>query len=132
MNHHSRSSPLVIRLLVAGGAIGPILFILVFLIEGATRPGYSAWHKFVSDLRVGNQGWVQIANFFFYGTLMLGFALGPRQVFHSGKGVVWGPLLLSAFGQSLIIAGWGWTALLAIQLLRQMRSSITLASLTER
>ncbi len=26
--------------LLAGGVVGPLLFIVVFLIEGATRPGY--------------------------------------------------------------------------------------------
>jgi len=50
-------------LLLAGGVIGPPLFIVVFLIEGATRPGYSAWRNYVSDLALSNQGWEQVANF---------------------------------------------------------------------
>ena len=96
---------LTTRLLIACGAIGPLLFIVVFLIEGAIRPGYSAWHNFVSDLSQSNQGWVQIANFLICGVFMLCFALGLRQVFRSGKGAVWGPLLLGAFGLFLLIAG---------------------------
>lgn len=96
---------LTTRLLIACGAIGPLLFILVFLIEGATRPGYSAWHNFVSSLSLSDQGWVQIANFLVCGILMLCFAVGLRQVLRSGKGAVWGPLLLGVFGLSLIIAG---------------------------
>ena len=96
---------LTTRLLIACGAIGPLLFILVFLIEGATRPGYSAWHNFVSSLSLSDQGWMQIANFLLCGLLMLCFALGLRQELRSGKGVVWGPLLLGVFGLSLIIAG---------------------------
>ncbi|HJT58664.1 MAG TPA: DUF998 domain-containing protein [Ktedonobacteraceae bacterium] len=104
-NNQTRHYPLVTRILIACGAIGSILFILVFLVEGAIRPGYSAWHNFVSDLSQGNQGWVQIANFLICGVLMLCFALGLRQVLRSGKGAVWGPLLLGIFGLSLIIAG---------------------------
>ena len=104
-NHQSLSFPLVTRLLIACGAIGPLLFILVFLVEGATRPGYSAWRNFVSDLSLSNQGWIQIANFLICGVLMLCFAVGLRQVLRSGKGGVWGPLLLGVFGLSLIIAG---------------------------
>ncbi len=50
--------PLALRLLLACGAIGPLLFIVVFLIEGATRPNYSAWHHFVSSLSLGEQGWM--------------------------------------------------------------------------
>jgi hypothetical protein len=38
------------RALLACGVIGPLLFISVFLLEGATRPGYSAWRHVVSAL----------------------------------------------------------------------------------
>ena len=104
-NNQTLNSPRASRLLIACGAIGPILFILVFLVEGATRPGYSAWHNFVSDLSQSDQGWMQIANFLLCGMLMLCFALGLRQMLRSGKGAVWGPLLLGIFGLSLLIAG---------------------------
>ncbi len=104
-NHQTQNYPLITRLLVACGAIGPLLFIVVFLIEGATRPGYSAWHNFVSDLSQSDQGWMQIANFLVCGVLMLCFALGLRQALRAGKGAVWGPLLLGIFGLSLLVAG---------------------------
>ena len=45
------------------GVIGPLLFIVVLLIEGATRPGYSALRNYGSDLELSNQGWEQSANF---------------------------------------------------------------------
>jgi hypothetical protein len=48
---------------------------------------------------------MQIANFLVCGALVFCFALGLRRVISSGKGVVWGPLLLGAFGLSLIVAG---------------------------
>lgn len=93
------------RLLIACGAVGPIVFIITFLIEGATRPSYSAWHNFVSALSLGNQGWIQIASFLVCGALVFCFAFGLRRVFRSGRGATWGPLLLGAFGLSLIVAG---------------------------
>lgn len=104
-NNQKQIYPLTTRLLIVCGAIGPLLFIVVFLIEGAIRPGYSAWHNFVSDLSQSNQGWVQIASFLICGVFVLCFALGLRQMFRSGKGAVWGPLLLGLFGLLLIIAG---------------------------
>ena len=104
-NNQSRAYPLTTRLLIACGAIGPLLFILAFLVESATRPNYSAWHNFVSDLSESNQGWTQITSFLLCGTCVLCFALGLRQVFRSGKGAMWGPLLLGVFGLSLLIAG---------------------------
>src|SRR2546430_9764333 len=103
--NHEMEQSLVTRLLIAGGAIGPLLFIVVLLIEGATRPGYSAWHNYGSSLSLGDQGWMQIANFLVCGLLILGFAIGLRQVFQTGRGSVWGPILLGVFGVSLIVAG---------------------------
>ena len=101
----TRNYPLVTKLLIACGAIGPLLFILVFLVEGATRPGYSQWRNFVSELGASNQGWMQDINFLFCGLCMICFAVGLRQVFRSGKGSIAGPVLLGLFGMSLIIAG---------------------------
>jgi hypothetical membrane protein len=103
--NQTRDYPLTTRLLIACGAIGPLLFILVFLIESAIRPNYSAWHNFVSDLSEGNQGWTQVASFLLCGICVICFALGLRQVFRSGKGAIWGPLLLGIFGISLLISG---------------------------
>lgn len=102
---HEMEQSVVTRLLIGGGAIGPLLFVIVLLIEGATRPGYSAWHNYGSSLSLSDQGWMQITNFLVCGLLVLGFAIGLRQVFRTGRGSVWGPLLLGIFGLALIVAG---------------------------
>jgi hypothetical protein len=91
-------------MLLLGGVIGPPLFVLVFLVEGATRPGYSAWRDFVSALSLGDQGWEQIANFLVCGLLTLGFAIGLRRALRSGSGATWGPLLMGMFGFGLLFA----------------------------
>src|SRR5712691_5926343 len=96
-NYVINQSP-VTRFLIACGAIGPLLFVIVLLIEGATRAGYSAWHNYGSSLSLSDQGWMQIVNFLVYGVLSLCFAVGLRQVFRSGKGSAWGPILLGVFG----------------------------------
>src|SRR5206468_11503164 len=44
--NHEMEQSVVTRFLIAGGAIGSLLFMIVLLIEGATRPGYSAWHNY--------------------------------------------------------------------------------------
>ncbi len=95
----------VIRYLIAGGAIGPLLFIIVFLIEGATRPGYNAWHHYVSNLSLSNQGWVQVINFLVCGLLTLGFAIGFQQVLYAGRKYAWGPAMIGIFSVALIFAG---------------------------
>lgn len=93
------------RLLLACGVIGPALFVVVLLIEGATRPGYSAWRHFGSQLSLSDQGWEQIANFLVCGLLVLAFVVGLRRVWHGSRGATWGPILLGVFGLSLIAAG---------------------------
>jgi len=90
----------VIKLLWAGLA-GPPLFIVVFLIEGLTRPGYSAWRHFVSQLATGPEGWVQVVNFLVCGTLVIAFGIGLRATTRS----VAAPILLGLFGAGLIVAG---------------------------
>ncbi len=97
--------PLAVRLLLACGASGPLLFIFVFLVEGATRPGYNPVRHFVSSLSLGQQGWMQIANFVVCGALVTGFAAGLRRVLRPGRGSTWGPILLGVFGVSLVGAG---------------------------
>ena len=50
-------------LLLTGGALGGLLFTAVYLVEGATRPGYDALVLPISALSLGPGGWVQQANF---------------------------------------------------------------------
>lgn len=91
--------------LLGCGVIGPLLFIVVLLIEGATRSGYSAWRTDVSYLALSNQGWEQIANFLICGALCIAFAVGLRRIWRTGRGSVWGPVLIGLFGLGLLIAG---------------------------
>lgn len=93
------------RLLLACGVVGPLLFIVVFLVEGATRPGYSAWRHYVSQLSLSDQGWEQIANFLICGTLCIAFAVGLRRVWPTGTSSVAAPLFMGLFGLALIVAG---------------------------
>src|SRR5215469_17820902 len=71
-----RDQHLTTKLLLLCGAIGPLLFVVAFLIEGATRPDYNAWQTTISTLSWGEQGWIQIVNFSLFGVLMLCFAVG--------------------------------------------------------
>jgi hypothetical protein len=64
------------RVLVRCGAAAGPLFVSVFLIEGARRPGYQPLRHPVSSLALGPRGWVQAANFAATGTLYLAGAAG--------------------------------------------------------
>ena len=93
------------RALLACGVVGPPLFVIVFLIEGAIRPGYDALRYPVSSLSIGATGWTQAANFLVTGLLILAFAVGLRRALRPGVGARWAPLLIGMAGIGLIGAG---------------------------
>ena len=93
------------RFLLWNGAIGPIFFALVFLIEGAVRPGYNAWRTTISTLSLSDYGWVQTANFFLFGLSTLGFAVALKRVFKTGLASLTAPILFAIVGIGLILAG---------------------------
>jgi hypothetical protein len=93
------------RKLLYAGIVGPLLFIVVFLIEGVTRPGYSAWRHYVSQLATGPGGWVQVINFLVCGTLVIVFAIGLRYAIRGSRGSVGAPVLIGLFGTALLVAG---------------------------
>ena len=65
------------------GILGPIAFVTVFTILGQVTPGYSAFTDVISNLELGQIGWVQQLNFLQMGTLIIVFALGFRKVIAS-------------------------------------------------
>ena len=93
------------RTLLYAGIAGPLAFIVVFLIEGFTRPGYSQWRHFVSQLATGPGGWIQVANFLVCGALVLAFATGLRLSMRGTRGSIGAPVLLGLFAVSLLVAG---------------------------
>lgn len=87
--------------LLTCGVIGPLVFLAVFLIEGALRPGYRPRRHFVSLLAHGERGWVQTANFIVCGVLGVGFAIGLSRVTEA----IALPILFWIFGVGLIASG---------------------------
>ncbi len=67
------------------GIIGPIVFVLIFTLEGFMRPGYEARTMFISELGLGPRGAIQCANFMFLGVLVLVFAWGVARELEGGK-----------------------------------------------
>jgi hypothetical protein len=83
---------------------GP-LFVVVFLVEAATRAGYDSLRHPVSSLALGDHGWTQTANFVITGLLTLAFAVGLRRAFWPPEGSTWAPLLVGVWAVGLLGAG---------------------------
>jgi hypothetical protein len=87
------------------GAIAPVAFVAVFVIEGALRPGYDPARHFVSLLALTDRGWIQIANFVVAGAALAWFGLGLREAWaDTGRGR-WVPRLVAVAGIALIWCG---------------------------
>jgi hypothetical protein len=59
------------RLPHAVGVVVPLVFVIVLLIEGLTRPGHNSWRDMGSSLSTGPGGWMQIVNFIACGLLIM-------------------------------------------------------------
>lgn len=101
----TRVLPVADSTLLACGVIAGPLFVLTFLVVGATRAGYDPMRHPVSSLALGPFGWVQTANFIIAGLLTSAFAVGLRRVLRPGRGATWGPLLIGIWALGLIGAG---------------------------
>ncbi|RZU62766.1 DUF998 domain-containing protein [Zhihengliuella halotolerans] len=82
------------------GAGGAVLFVVVFLLDGLTRPGYSPTRQTVSALALGPRGWIQTANFLVCGASM---AAGGSAVVLAGQYLL--GALLAVFGLGLVVSG---------------------------
>ena len=87
------------RTLLLAGTAGAVLFVVVFLVEGALRPGYDPARDPVSALALGPRGWIQTANFLVTGALMGAFAAGV----HRATGAGWAAL--AAFAAAVVASG---------------------------
>ncbi len=98
-------SPATLSLLAAG-VLGALLFTVVYLVEGTTRPGYDAWTDAVRLLSLGPGGWVQRANFVLFGLVtLLAAAPGWRRALRSGTAAVGYPALKAIEGLGLVVIG---------------------------
>jgi len=77
---------------------------LLIVIEGFIRPGYSHIFYAISDLGLGPYAIIQNINFIIFGLLSIGFAigLGANLPYRAGKAVKW---LVIIFGVGTILAG---------------------------
>lgn len=83
------------------GVVGSGLFVVVFVVDGATRPGYRWRYHPVSALALGPRGWVQTANFLVCGGLVTVGAVGLQ----GATGLWFLPIVVGVVGVGLVLSG---------------------------
>jgi len=94
-----------LQLMLGCGAVAGVLVPVVLLADAATRPDFNVWRNGVSQLGLGERGWLQTLNFVVGGLLLLAFAAGVRRFLSPGRGGTWGPIVIGAAGAALVVAG---------------------------
>src|SRR2546426_844887 len=85
----------------ARGGAPAIVFCVVGLGQAFTRAGFALRHNAISQLSLGDLGWVQITSFIVTGLLAIACAVGARRALAGQPGGTWGPRLIGMFGVGL-------------------------------
>ncbi|MFB7107394.1 DUF998 domain-containing protein [Streptomyces hydrogenans] len=93
-----------VRWAAAGGVVAGPLFLAVGLAQGFARDGFDFTRNAISQLVLGQAGWIQTASFVLTGALLLVGATGLRRTLRGGPGGTWGPALVGVFGASFWVA----------------------------
>ena len=88
-------------LLRCGVIAGP-LYIIVGAIQVLIRPGFDVRYNVLSQMALGDLGWIQTANFAVSGLLVLAGAIGIGRALRSGRGATWAPRLIGVYGAGLV------------------------------
>ncbi|WP_260461920.1 DUF998 domain-containing protein [Streptomyces lateritius] len=92
------------RRLLLGGVVGGPLFLVVGLVQGLTRDGFSFTRNAISQLALGEAGWIQTVNFLLAAVLLGAGALGLRRALYGAPGGTWVPVSAGVFGASFAAA----------------------------
>lgn len=104
---HAAAPPLsrTLRLWLTRGVAGTLLFPIIYVVEGATRPGYNAWRQSISALSLGPGGWIQQLNFILCGVSVLWLAFVWRKILAGGVCATWYPIIRGIEAAGLIAIG---------------------------
>ncbi|MFC7922084.1 DUF998 domain-containing protein [Streptomyces cinereoruber] len=92
------------RRAASGGMVAGPLFLAAGLAQGFARDGFDFTRNAISQLALGEAGWIQTVNFVLTGALLLVGAAGLRRALRGGAGGTWGPALVGVFAVSFWVA----------------------------
>ena len=91
------------QLPACGIAAGP-LFLATGAVQGLARDGFDFTRNAISQLSLGDLGWIQVTSFLLTGALALAGASGIRHMLADTIEGRWAPRLIRVFGASFLLA----------------------------
>ncbi|MEU4969235.1 DUF998 domain-containing protein [Streptomyces smyrnaeus] len=92
------------RALLAGGIAGGPLFLGVGVVQGLSRDSFDFTRNAISQLSLGDLGWIQVASFVLTGVLAIVGAAGIRRALTGTVEGRWVSRLVGVFGASFLLA----------------------------
>jgi hypothetical membrane protein len=96
------------RVLAAGGLVGPVILALITILCAAQQPHYSHIHNLISELGVAGTPWAILMNYGGFvpaGLLLVGFGVSLRDGVPRGRTSNVGTLLILFFGFGIALSG---------------------------
>ncbi|MEU7896285.1 DUF998 domain-containing protein [Nonomuraea sp. NPDC049152] len=90
------------RTLLACGIVAGPWFLGVALVQGLTREPFDFTRNAISQLSLGDLGWIQVTSFVITACLALAASIGLRRALNGGPGGTWAPRLVAVFGASFL------------------------------
>ncbi|SEK86542.1 DUF998 domain-containing protein [Nonomuraea pusilla] len=90
------------RLLLGCGVLAGPSYVAIGLAQALTREGFDLTRHPWSFLALGELGWIQTLNFLLTASAVIATAVGLRRALAPGRGSRWAPILVGAFGASMI------------------------------
>uniref|UniRef100_A0AAU2JNR4 DUF998 domain-containing protein n=1 Tax=Streptomyces sp. NBC_00049 TaxID=2903617 RepID=A0AAU2JNR4_9ACTN len=98
------SRPVTRTLLGCAAVAGP-LFLGIGIVQGLTRDGFDFTRNAISQLSLGDPGWIQVTAFFVAGALLIAGAVGVSGALHGVPAQRLTPWLIGVFGASFLVSG---------------------------
>lgn len=95
----------ITRSLLGYGVIAGPIYLVVSLVQAATRDGFDITRHEWSLLANGPMGWIQITNLLLTGLMTIAGSVGIHRSLPAGPGSTWGPRLLGLYGAGFATAG---------------------------
>jgi hypothetical membrane protein len=92
------------RALLTGGIAAGPLFLGVGVVQGLSRDGFDFTRNAISQLSLGDLGWIQVVSFALTGVLAIAGAVGTRHALTGTVESRWVPRLMGMFGASFLLA----------------------------